>query len=611
MGYSFRNRLLSCLGAILLLALFVPGYYYSREVSQDLQREEVKRAKVILKHVEHMLINDLGTVSSVDQLQKVLEEMGQSLQIRITCVDVAGSVLADSEVPLARLETLGNHAFRPEIVQAKTEDYGVSIRFSTTLSGKPKLLYLAKAANNLPLMERGYLRLAVPYSSLQGRLDRLTREYLVILAISFAVFGLVGMLLVRQLTRSFQMFIEAADAVGSGDFDRRIRVTPGREFEPLALAINRMAGNIGEQIKTITEQKGQIETVLNGIREGVAVLDNNGIIRDANVSFGRIFRSSSKIQGLRPLELVRSPQLQEAVARVLDSRRAGNLEQQEMQLELEGNRFFDVSVVPLQVQDANLAAVMVFHDITESKRLDKVRRDFVANVSHELRTPLTSIKGYAETVMASEDMDRATKESFLSIIIKNTNNMSNLVRDLLQLAKLESVEAGDKLEPVDVCEAMQDAWKACAALANEKSVTLDKQVPGELPKVSYIFDQLVQVFRNLFENAVKYSPRGSSITVFHSLDDHTLTLGVVDRGPGVPKPDQERIFERFYRVEKHRNKELSGTGLGLAICRHILRNHGGRIWVESPPRGSDIGSVFFFTIRLKARLTSAPAGEMN
>jgi two-component system phosphate regulon sensor histidine kinase PhoR len=244
---------------------------------------------------------------------------------------------------------------------------------------------------------------------------------------------------------------------------------------------------------------------------------------------------------------------------------------------------------------------VVFHDISELKRLEKVRRDFVANVSHELRTPLTSIKGYAETLLAEEEGVRGDGRSFLEIILKHANHMSKMVDDLLQLARLEARH--ETLEPgaVDAAEALQSAWKECAALAAAQNVHLENLLLEEGVTVRADSDQLAQVFRNLLENGIKHSPPGGSVRVSCTLGSETATFQVYDEGTGIPLQAQERIFERFYRVEKNRSDHTGSTGLGLAICRHIIQNHGGRIWVESPPPEANKGSAFFFTLPLASK----------
>jgi two-component system phosphate regulon sensor histidine kinase PhoR len=257
---------------------------------------------------------------------------------------------------------------------------------------------------------------------------------------------------------------------------------------------------------------------------------------------------------------------------------------------------FDVNIVQLRDQDVGIGALVVFHDISELKRLEKVRQDFVANVSHELRTPLTSIKGYAETLLAEGDESSDSNRDFLQIILKHANHMSSMVDDLLQLARLEARQKLPEPVAVDATAILNSAWKACVALAEEKEVRLENFLPEEGVPVRADSEQLEQVFRNLIENAIKYGKSGGTVSVLCDVGPEMATFQVLDDGPGIPMQYQARIFERFFRAERDRPNHEGSTGLGLAICRHIIQYHGGKIWLESPPRGKTEGSAFFFTL---------------
>jgi two-component system, OmpR family, phosphate regulon sensor histidine kinase PhoR len=455
MRFSFRTRLLLSMGIVLFLAIFVPGSLLYKGISEEIRTQERERARQQLFHVEWLLQTQSDTLADEEQLQRFIQALGSSLDARITLIEGTGRVLADSEVRHEQVAKLESHAFRPEIIEARNNGLGSSIRYSDTVEDRPLLLYIARPVAGLSVIEEGYLRLAIPYSRLQARLDWLTANLAPMLLVSFLVLGLVVYFVVRSMGNAIGTMVETADAIGSGNYEKRIRVVPGKEFDHLAGSINSMADSIAQKIRTITAQKGQLEAVLNGIREGVAVLDEQCVIRDANSFLERIFNNVVQIRGLRPLELARNPKLQSSCEYVLAERKAGRFTPANLQLELMGERFYDVDIVPLQVRDVGLALVMVFHDISELKRLEKIRRDFVANVSHELRTPLTSIKGYAETLLATDIADKQTRDSFLQIIIRNSNNMSGLVRDLLQLAKLESVRDESNLAVIEPREALQ------------------------------------------------------------------------------------------------------------------------------------------------------------
>jgi len=267
-----------------------------------------------------------------------------------------------------------------------------------------------------------------------------------------------------------------------------------------------------------------------------------------------------------------------------------------LQIVLEEERTYDVNIVRLPDRQREVGAVVVFHDISELKRLEKVRQDFVANVSHELRTPLTSIKGYAEILLSDAKPDPEVASSFLQVILKNANHMVKMVEDLLHLARLEAHQKSFNPVPVNASSALLTAWKACAHHAAAKGLHMENNLPEGGIQVLADFDQLVQVFRNLLENAIRYSPSNEALTISCTQSENNVTFSVRDEGPGIPRQHQQRIFERFYRVEKHRSDHWGSTGLGLAICRHIIRNHGGRIWVRSSNRGEGRGTTFSFKL---------------
>ncbi len=407
----------------------------------------------------------------------------------------------------------------------------------------------------------------------------------------FITFALISLYLMMSASRSVSLLSSAADSIGQGNVKFLPQFHPGHYFYPLAKSIRENAERVESYIQTITEQKSQLESILDGIEEGILLLDSAGRINSSNRAARTMFSSVPELKGRRPLEVIRSPELQTACNRVLNN----EIHSFHSEVTIGADRFYHVHIVRIEQLKDEDGAIIALHDISELKRLEKIRRDFVANASHELRTPLTSIKGYTEVLM-SDESDPDVRSSCIEVIFKNTNHIIKIVNDLLQLAKVEDYYTIMDVKPVRADEAVIEAWKACTPLAEQRKVSLQNDLPPDGPIVEADFDQLVQVFRNLLENALKYSPAGEMVSVFSIVQNGKITLGVSDNGPGIPKLDQQRIFERFFRVERHRGKESGSTGLGLAICRHIIKNHGGTIWVESPRKGMTSGSTFFFTL---------------
>ncbi len=421
--------------------------------------------------------------------------------------------------------------------------------------------------------------------------------------------GLVFWFLGQRLSGSLAEVIAVARAIGDGDYRRRLHLSPGGDFTALAEAVNHMARRIESHIAVITDQKTQLEAILDGMREGVMVLDAAGRVRVANPALRRIAPGSGDPVGRRPIEVAPSPELQMACDRLLLGPAESAPQATAVEVELGPGRFYEVSLVRLDREaaggPAGPGAVLVFHDVSETRRLSRVRRDFAANVTHEMRTPLTSIKGYAETLLAAATELPPEKRRFLDVILKNANHMSKMVDDILTLARLEEepARAGrDRADrrptPVaDAAAALADAVRECEPLAAAKRLVLDNRLPDCGLAVACDSGQLTQVWRNLLENAVRFAPEDTPVAMTAEPDPAagTVTFGVLDQGPGIPPEERQRVFERFYRVERHRSKTPGSTGLGLAIAKHIVERHGGRIWADRG-RGEMTGAAFFFTL---------------
>lgn len=337
--------------------------------------------------------------------------------------------------------------------------------------------------------------------------------------------------------------------------------------------------------------EAKLEGVLSSMAEGVLVVDKSGKIALINPSLRRTFLINTPPERKRPIEVVRNIAVQEMVDRALKGKEA--LVSQEIALYLPEEKTFRVNAVPVARNDAVEDAILVFHDITELRRLERIRQDFVANVSHELRTPLASIKGYAETLREGALVDKANAKDFIDIIYHDSDRLGRLINDLLDLSKIESGQLNMVFVPMDVLEVARRAVAIVSGQAKKKSIAVTLDMPQELPEVLGDESRLSQVLLNLLDNAIKYTPEGGSIKIAAHSEDDSVRVDVTDAGIGIPENDLPRIFERFYRVDKGRSRELGGTGLGLSIVRHIVQAHSGRVWVKSEPGR---GSTFSFTI---------------
>lgn len=494
-----------------------------------------------------------------------------------------------------KIADLDNHGDRPEIRDALDRGEGVSTRRSNTLDSD--LVYAA-----VRLADGNVLRAAVPFAGLKTRIDGKLSAFSMVAAAAAGLSLLLALLLSSWLKRSLADMVTVVEAISLGKYQRRLRAVPGSEFTALADAVNRMAENIEKHVRTVADQAGQLEGILDTMNDGVLVLGPKGRIRRCNRALAAVFPAAAGAHGAQVVEAIPVSALQEAVEALLARPAAEQAAPEEtdrptperletrLQLEVPAGRVLAVHLSRSLASTPDIGAVAVFHDITDLVRLERVRRDFVANVSHELRTPLTAIQGYAETLAGLENVPDDCRR-FGGIIRRNGAYLARMVEELLALARLESEEGHLALLPVDPRDALNTAAAFCADALAARRLRLTVDLPEKL-KVMASPTHLGQVFRNLLENACRYAPEDSEIRVSAALRDDEALFRVTDQGPGIPAADLSRIFERFYRVEKHRG--ASSTGLGLAICKHIIERHGGRIRAESPTR--DAATALCFTL---------------
>ncbi|MEW5775037.1 MAG: ATP-binding protein [Thermodesulfobacteriota bacterium] len=582
---SFRRRLFLSFTAVILAALAVPAFF-TRAVLEDALLADAKAAAARQLDAAAWALEQSGLAAPAD-IQPWAQDLGRRLGVRITCIAPDGVVLADSDLTADLVRSLDNHADRPEVLAAAEAGRGLSVRYSATLG--LDLIYAATRVRNAAGLPEAILRLAQPYMSLKLRIEGLAGKVLLAMLLAAGLGLALSWAVTRSLARSIAEMILVAEGISRGDYHRRLRFYPGQEFEGLAAAINAMAADISGQIDTISAQKTQLEAVLNAMAEGVLVLDRRGRILRANPAMEAIAPGVAKAQGRQPLEAIPSPELQQAADAVLQGEDTIRL-----QIEPVRDRVYDVRLAPARGGDTDIGALAVFHDISELKRLERVRRDFVANVSHELRTPLTAIKGYAEALLDNPDADPRRSRGFLEVLHKNADHMARMVEDLLSLSRLESGRQAFECADVTPAASLAEALRACGQMAEAKGISVDQDLDDS--RVTADPDRLAQVFRNLLENAFKYGPPQSRVRIGSRRQDREVFFSVADAGPGIPRAEQARVFERFYRVEKHRSKDGSpSTGLGLAIVKHIVERLGGRVWIESPlsPAG---GTALHFTL---------------
>jgi two-component system phosphate regulon sensor histidine kinase PhoR len=590
-----RSRLLWKLYAgyvvLIVLTALVIGILVARRMEQDSRRETeaALRAKAVF-------LADLVAASedaSPAGLEARLRRLGTDTQVRLTVIGSGGTVLADSEEDPARMD---NHADRPEIASARERGFGTSTRYSHTL--RVDMMYVA-----LPIRRDGALlgfaRAALPLTAIDQRLAHARATVLLGAAIAIAAGTLLGFIFARRLIRPLLAVTRAAEAIANGNYDLEVRPESKDEIGKLVHAFNRMAEHLRERMDTITKDRNQVLAILAGMVEGVVAVDREGRVVHLNEVAGSLLHVSPQASLGRPIrEVTQVP----AVVEMLSGTSAdGATLTRELRLpERPKDRIIEVRASPLRdARSEPAGSVIVLHDITELRRLEQVRRDFVASVSHELKTPLTAIRGLIETLIDDPDMTAETHRRFLGKVRDQTARLSNLVTDLLTLSRVESEEGAVERERLDLREPVGESARALGPAGEAKGLTLETQMPAAPVAVLGDREALRQIVDNLLDNAIKYTPAGGRIWLRIRPEADSVVVEVEDSGCGIEPQHQDRIFERFYRVDKARSRELGGTGLGLSIVKHFALALGGQVSVASVP-----GQGSTFRVRLP-RITSA------
>jgi len=501
---------------------------------------------------------------------------------RITVIDSSGKVLADSD---ADPSTMENHATRPEFAAALRGEVGSSSRLSKTV--KLDLLYVA-----VPI-PGGAVRMAYPLSSIHEA-DRQIRRDLIEGSLLAGILALLlAFVATQSIGRRLMRITDFAERVAAGDLSARIQEESGDEIAHVASALDKTARKLEEGFRALENSRQTLETLLNSMQEAVIAVAEDGRVLWANQRMERLLPSGVRL-GAPLVQSVRDPEILASVQSALATRDVTTAHA----AKIFSGRVFDLTAAPMP----GGGAVAVLHDQTEIERVEKTRRDFIANVSHELRTPLTSIQGYAETLLDSRSTPANLRE-FLEIIRKNASRMARLTEDLLVLARVESGEQKLNMQLTQPQELLDDAVQTFREVANGRGIELSVMNTAS-SAVLVDRDAIHQVFSNLIDNALKYVDAGGTVLLGACESEEGVQFYVRDFGSGISSEHLPRLFERFYRVDKARSRESGGTGLGLAIAKHVVRAHAGTIRAESE---LNHGSTFHFTLPRQAVPTPVPA----
>ena len=596
--------MLSCL-SVLVLVLTSVHLYLDRAI-HDLWAYHLEQ--VLLREVRFARVYLNDATDTPGGLTSVINEMGSHLGVHATLINGKGRVLADSEVDPSDLITLENHADHPEIIAALRQGRGSSLRYSNTLG--TEMLYVATA---VPEIGDGnfVLRLALPLRDIEHIEQLISRALWMASILGLCLALLFAYATSRYISRPILDAIWFVRNIASGRLKHRtLRVGSTRELRDLGTALDDMRRQVQIHIGQITLEKTRLEAVLTSITEAILVTDQNGRILMSNRTFENLFGVSDASEGRMPIELVRHRDVQDAIEQTLKTGQVMFLDL----IRSDGReRHFDVQVAPILQDDHTTGSVTIFYDITELRRLERIRKDFVANVSHELRTPLTTIKGCASTLADGALNDREASRRFVQMINTHADRLHNLVEDILDLSRIESGALPLETGVYPVNEVVNSVVGQIRPLAKEKTLDIEIDIKENV-QVQCDRKLIEQALLNLLDNAVKYTPEGGKIRIqtrdfkrAENVDENRrnglkevgnaakirtrrIALEVKDTGIGVPLSDMDRIFERFYRVDKGRARAMGGTGLGLSIVRHIMDAHGERVYVESEQgKGSTFG----------------------
>ena len=558
------------LGAALLLIVaatatldFTIRGSWDRSLRDEISRELTDKAKMFALQVHD--VRQPG-------LQQLVKQVSVAAEARATIIETSGKVLADSD---ADPETMENHATRPEFRAALHGQIGSNARTSHTLG--IEFLYVAAPVSG------GAVRLAFPLAEIARITSEIRRTLIAGSILAFVISMLLAGVAATSISRRLQRIIQFAGQIAAGDFSARLEDRASDEIARVGAALDEGAHRLEASFAEIERNRRDLEVLLNSMVDGVIAIDAQRRVLWVNRALLRLLSPNVK-PGTPLVETFRDPELLRVVETSITERTAQTAE---ARTAVPG-RVFEVSTGPLPAG----GTVAVLHDITEIERVEKTRRDFIANVSHELRTPLTSIQGYAETLIDAPP-DGNSRE-FLEIIRKNAARMTRLTEDLLTLARVESGEHKLDLKPVTAAALLHEAQQNLLALAKQHNVELQVESSTET-QVEADRDAIHQVFSNLIENAVKYAAGGGRAVIGANDSTDFVEFYVRDFGPGIASEHLPRVFERFYRVDKARSRETGGTGLGLAIVKHVVLNHGGSVRVES---SLGHGSAFYFTLPL-------------
>jgi two-component system, OmpR family, phosphate regulon sensor histidine kinase PhoR len=619
---SFGKRLTASYLFVVIVTLLFTGTLLTPRLKKDylshLESNLAKEANLIARDAPALI----RQAPAAPIAQNHVMPWARLCACRVTLIRADGVVIADSERTASEIAQMDNHMSRPEVQAALRLGLGESKRHSATLQedmlyvavpisafspspahrageggGEGKAVPSSQPSPDTSVGRRsregahGVVRLALSLSEVHKQVATFQADLLRAGGGALVVAFLVALLSVRRISRPLRELVELANRVGSGQRPQTPCLDSTDEFGRLAQAFSDMAGRIEQKVGELSRERAELGAILSSLVESIVAMDHQGRLLFLNTAAERLFDVRAHQAKGRPfLEVLRHSPLNEVLGQALSERQPAH---KEILLHAPAERVISVNALPVDYGEGQTGVLAALHDVTELRKLENIRREFVANVSHELKTPLTAIQGYVETLLQGAVDDPKTNRDFLRTISEHANNLNQLINDILDLSAIESARVSYRFEPIDIGETLDRILKALTPMAKAKRVSIKIDLPQKLPKVRADREKLGQILLNLIDNAIKFNKPNGHVEISAEEGEGGLLIKVKDTGMGIPGSDLPRIFERFYRVDKSRNRDIPGTGLGLAIVKHLVEAHKGQVSAES---NLEEGSTFTFTL---------------
>ncbi|MCB1217004.1 PAS domain-containing protein [bacterium] len=574
---QFFWKLYSVYAILIVLTALTVGLLIQFRISADslLRIERSLQQQCLM--LEAMAQDSLQAGAALPALDDQLKDLGRATATRFTVIRDDGVVLADSHMAAAEME---NHANRPELLAAGSSGSGMSRRFSRSVH--ERMMYYAVAVHDGSRLT-GYVRTSLPLSDIDNQLSALRLSVLMGTGITLLVSLPLGLLFARRVTRPVTRMMEVARGISRGNYSKRAEVMTHDELGQLAEMLNSMSDSLAQRMLTIARDRSQLEAILSSMSEGLIAVDSQERIVHVNrVAAGYCRQEYDAIAGRHAWECLTVPELVQALSAAISN---GSTIQRELELVGTGsNRWISIIVTPWRdATEGVLGAVGIIRDITGTHEFEHMRTQFIANASHELKSPVTAIRGLAETIISDPEMEHAVRDRFMGSILDESLRLSGLVNDMLSLSRVEHGFHEREDEPLDLASTARLAIDNCSAKSESAGVEIRLSLPDQPIRVMGDQENLLLAIGNLVDNAIKYAGSRQLVEVRVGLEGSSPFISVRDYGLGIPEEHHARIFERFYRVDKARSRQLGGTGLGLAIVKHVMIAHGGEVRIKSSP----------------------------